>query len=92
MQSPFFIPPLLLSPFPPLFLFLLPSSSSSSLPFSTAMASGLPADQLAVPGADFTPTTGSVAMGDGETSTSINITILHVSVCVCVCVCVCMCV
>jgi len=45
--------------------------------YGTDMASGLPADQLAVSREDFLPATGSIAMGDGETSTSINITILH---------------
>ena len=91
LSSPFlsFFP--LLSPFHPS-LFPSPTFLLLSSLFSTAMASGLPADQLAVPGVDFLPTTGSVAMGDGETSTSINITILHVSVCVCVCVYVCVCV
>ena len=83
-NSPFLSFPPLLSPFHSS-LFLSPPFLLLSSLFSTAMASGLPADQLAVPGADFLPTTGSVAMGDGETSTSINITILHVSVCVCVC-------
>lgn len=79
-------------PPPPTFLLfpsplpLLSSSFPSLLPSllsRTDMASGLPADQLAVSREDFLPATGSIAMGDGETSTSINITILHVSyVCV----------
>ena len=46
--------------------------------FSTATAVGLPEEQTASPGVDFTTTTGSVMMADNETVASVSVTILHV--------------
>lgn len=48
---------------------------------STATAIGLPGDQTATPGVDYTSTSGSVFFADNDTVASLAVTVLHVRLC-----------